>query len=103
MAEWVKKTTARTLHETSLGESTTSALPPNSDVFSIENILNVLRRYNHGLEAREVCLLCQGKDPKLNKAESADIKTVKKILYTRADVGVKDPNDPKPKFYLIRA
>ena len=71
-----------------------------STLFTVENIRRVLSQHKKGLEAREVCLYIQDKDPQLHKAASDDIKTVKRILYARADVGVRNPGEPKPVFYL---
>jgi hypothetical protein len=75
----------------------------SSTLFTVDSVRDLLRQYPQGLEARQVCLLLQGKNPKVDRAESEHVKLVKRILYSRADISVTNPGEPKPKFKLAQS
>lgn len=64
-----------------------------------ENVIRTLRQNPEGLEVREIALLILGKNPMRDKAESADIQTVKRIVYNTEGIRC-DESGRKPKFSL---
>ena len=107
---WAGKATAQMADSTgfssfgsSIGSSAASSTQSSASGFSFthDQVIRVLREHPGGLEPREVCLLLQGRNPRTDKAESDHIRAVKRVLYSRADIGVVDPNAPRPKFYWI--
>jgi hypothetical protein len=70
-----------------------------SDQMTKENVIKVLRKHVKGLEIREICLYILKKDPQRDKADSADIQTVKKIVYNTPGIRCLSHFD-KPKFMI---